>query len=258
MLRIFRIVISIFFAVFTFTKTVQAQPVGEHLSYTVYYKWGIIKIKGGTLTLTTSPDTLDGTALIRVDGVGKSAAKWSWLFELDDHYTSWYYPKTFLPVKSIKNTNEGGYFIHNLYRFNYKDSLIYMRTEQSRKPLSYDTLQMKGAIFDAQAATYYLRFLDFNNYNPEDTLTLSIIMDGVLKEQKIVYRGVDIITDRHKNHHSAFRFAAVVDDSKLFSSSDAINVWISNDYRRIPLLIQADITVGYIEVLYDNNSVDYY
>lgn len=250
------IVITIFLAVFTFSKTVMAQPLGEHLSYNVYYKWGIIKINGGSLTLTTSPDTVDGTALIRVDGVGKSAAKWSWLFELEDHYTSWYYPKTFLPVKSIKNTNEGGYFIHNLYKFNYKDSLIYIRTEQSRKPLSYDTLRMKGTIFDAQAATYHLRFLDFDNYHPNDTLTFSIIMDGVVHEQDIVYLGHDTITDRQKNSYATFCFTAVVDDSKLFSSSDAIKVWISDDERRIPLLIQADITVGYIEVLYNNDSVN--
>lgn len=250
-------IMSMFFAALSFSsiKAGPDSPLNEHFIYNVYYQWGIIRINGGVLYLSSTPDTLNGDVLNKIEGVGKSASKWSWLFELEDYYTSWCYPKTFLPVKSIKNTNEGGFFIHNNYFFNYSDSLIYIKTEDSRKPLSYDTIKIKGAIFDAQSAAYYMRFLDFGSYHPNDTVTLSIIMDGVLQKQKIVYRGREIYADRHKNRYGTFCFTAVVDDSKLFSSSDAINVWISDDDKRIPLCIEANIIVGHIEVLYDGSGV---
>ena len=222
----------------------------EKLSYEVYYNWGFIWINAGTLTLTTSVDTIDNIPLLRLEGAGKSLSRWSWLFKLDDHYTSWCYPDSYRPVLATKNTLEGGYRINNRYQFNYTDSLVYIRVEETRKPLIMDTLAIHGLLYDAQSATNKLRFLDFTSFREGDTIIFPILMDGVIRHQNIVFRGVDTLLVKNKHRYSTLQFSAIVTDNKLFNSDDAIKVWISNDEKRIPLYIEADITVGAVKIYY--------
>ena len=223
----------------------------EELNYTVYYNWGIVWINGGTLTLKASADSINGMVLRKIEGIGKSSLKWKWLLELEDHYTTWCYPDSYLPVKSVKKTLEGGYFIHNQYQFNYQDLMVYIRTEESKKPLAFDTLAINHKVFDAQSATTYLRFLDFNNRIPGDTLTLHILMDGELREQKIIFQGKEILKDKDNQTYSTYKFTAVVTKHNLFSSSDAINVWITDDDKRTPLYIEANLTVGSVKIFHN-------
>jgi hypothetical protein len=222
----------------------------EELSYEVYYNWGIIWIDGGSLTLSTHPDTLNSIPLLRLEGTGKSLPRWNWLFKLDDHYTSWCYPDSYYPVLATKNTSEGGYRISNRYTFDYNDSLVYIRTEETRKPLTLDTLSFKKPLYDVQSATSKLRFLNFTHLRDGDTITLPIIMDGVVHQQSIVFNGYDTLRIQNKMAYSTLKFTAMVTDNKLFSSDNAIKVWISNDTKRIPLYIEADITIGAIKVFY--------
>ena len=222
----------------------------EKLSYEVYYNWGFIWIDAGTLLLTATPDTLDNTPVVRLDGMAKSLQRWNWLYKLDDHYTSWCYPGSYHPLLSTKNTLEGGYRINNSYQFNYADSLVYIRAEETRKPLTLDTLSLHGILYDAQSATNKLRFIDVSSLDEGDTITLPILMDGLIHQQAIVYRGVDTLVMENKHEYRALRFSAIVTGSKLFNSEDAIQVWISSDEKRIPLYIEADITVGAVKIFY--------
>ncbi len=222
----------------------------ERLSYKVYYNWGFIWINGGTLTLSSQPDTLEGIPVVRLDGVGKTLPRWDWLFKVDDHYTSWCYPGNYLPVLATKNTLEGGYRINNNYRFDYDKSVAYIRTEETRKPLEQDTVHLNYPMYDAMAATNKLRFYNFDAFTIGDTISLSIIMDGIIHRQKIVYAGLDTLLMENKQRISAIKFTAIVTDNKLFSADDAIKVWVSYDKKRIPLYIEANITVGAIKIYY--------
>lgn len=238
----------IFFLLLFLSLNLKGQS--EKLTYEVYYNWGFIWIDAGTLTLTSKPDTLYNIPLFRLDGVGKSLERWNWLYKLNDHYTSWCYPDSYQPVMATKNTLEGGYRINNQYRFDYTRSLVYLRTKETRKPLTLDTLSLNVSLYDAQSATYKLRFLDVSCFQINDTITLSIIMDGVVHQQKIVYGGFDTLVTGNNKLNNAIKFTAIVSDNKLFSSGDAIKVWISDDAKRVPLYIEANITIGAIKIFY--------
>ena len=128
--------------------------------------------------------------------------------------------------------------------------MVYIRVEETRKPLTLDTLSIHGLLYDAQSATNKLRFFEFTSLREGDTITLPIIMDGVVHQQNIVYDGADTLLMENKHRYNALKFTAIVTDNKLFNSDDAIKVWISNDEKRIPLYIEADITVGAIKIYY--------
>ncbi len=225
----------------------------EKLSYHVYYNWGFIWIDAGTLTLTSRPDTLNNVSVVRLDGMGKSLPRWNWLYKLNDHYSSWCYPGSFIPVKATKNTMEGGYVVDRRYDFNFKDSALVIHYSENNLPVTIDTLALTGDLFDAQSATARLRYLDLSNYKPGDTIVLPIVMDDVVYTQNIVYKGVDTLRLKNEQQIRAYRFSTVVTGNRLFSTTDDINVWISADKHRTPLYIEAGITIGSIKILYDDS-----
>ncbi len=243
-----KIKLSILLLFLFFMVNLQGQT--EKLSYKVYYNWGFIWIDAGTLILTTSVDTIDNIPLLLLEGTGKSLSRWNWLYKLDDHYTSWCYPDSYYPVLARKDALEGGYHINNEYRFDYTDSLVYISTEETRKPLTLDTLPLNEQLYDAQSATQKLRFIDLTTLREGDTIMLPIIMDGVIHHQNIVFNGLDTLIMQNKQVYSACKFTALVTGHKLFSADDAVKVWISNDEKRIPLYIKADITIGTIKIFY--------
>ncbi len=246
-------VLSLFLVVFAITCSAQQEnKADERYSYSVFYNWGVVWINGGSLELSSTLDTLNNQPLIKLEGVGISSPGWNWLFKLNDRYVSWSKPDSYLPVKSEKKTEEGGYFTHNKYCFNYVDSVVFIQTYESKKPLSRDTLKLEEKLFDARSAASYLRFMDVSGCNSGDTISLDILMDGDIINQKIVFGGRQVLTDEKGNSYQTIKFTAVVTNSKLFSASDAIYVWVSDDEYRIPIYIKANITVGTIRAFYND------
>jgi len=131
------------------------------------------------------------------------------------------------------------------------DSTVYIQTRESKKPLSFDTLNLNQQLFDAQSATGYLRLMVISGFHPGDTIVLNNLMDGEVFEQKIEFGGKQILIDEHGNSYPVIKYTAVVTNSTLFSTADAINVWVSDDKHRIPLYIEAKIGVGAIKVFYN-------
>jgi hypothetical protein len=76
-------------------------------------------------------------------------------------------------------------------------------------------------------------------------------MDGELRKQKIIFKGKKILKDKDNQAYSTYKFTAVVAEHNLFSSSDAINVWITDDEKRIPLYIEANLTVGSVKIFHN-------
>ena len=248
--KVFRMKKHVIIFVVLFFGVINLSGQSEDFSYKVYYNWGFIWIDGGTLSLSVHNDTLNHIPLLRLDGKGKSLSRWNWLYKLDDHYISWCYPDSYYPVLARKDALEGGYHINNEYRFDYTDSLVYISTEETRKPLTLDTLPLNEQLYDAQSATQKLRFIDLTTLREGDTIMLPIIMDGVIHHQNIVFNGLDTLIMQNKQVYSACKFTALVTGHKLFSADDAVKVWISNDEKRIPLYIKADITIGTIKIFY--------
>ncbi len=232
------------------TQLLSAQT--EQLRYTVYYHWGPVWIDGGDLFLSYQEDVYREDTAIKLIGKGVSDSKWNWLFKVNDNYTSWCRKDDFLPLKSIKDAYEAGEKTDNNYLFDYKNLKAYIETKAGDIPVKHDTIELNKPIYDAQCATAYLRFLDFDSLQNRDTVLLNILLDGELYlQQFLVYKNF-WLQDESGKLHKVVKFTAVMPENKLFSSKEAIRVWVTDDEKRLPLKIKADLKVGSIEVLYND------
>ncbi len=242
----------LFFLFCLFFLVAFADAQTEKLNYTVYFHWGPIWIDGGDMVLQTERVDYQGEEVVKLTGLGISAEKWKWLFEINDHYISWCRKGDFLPLETIKDAYEAGEKTDNHYIFDYRKSQVYIQTKNNESPIKKDTLTLDRPIYDAQCATAWLRYLDFEKLKTRDTIHLNVLLDGALYRQEfLIFKGEELL-DQSGKHYEVLKFTAMMPENNLFSSTEAIRVWVTNDSQRLPLKIKADLKVGSIEVLYDN------
>jgi hypothetical protein len=223
----------------------------EELNYTVYYHWGPVWVKGGTLKLSTKfNNTPQGDTLVLLEGIGLSSPEWRWFFRVEDYYTSWCFKKDGKPLKASKNTQEGSLKKENHYTFDYEKKRILVKSQINDKPGEYDTLKMDTTYFDAQCATYYLRNLPLEKFSDKDSVSLNLILDGeLIKQTFLIYKDQRLEDDKGRLYH-VLKYTAVIEENDFFKGGEPIQVWVTDDIKRTPLKIKADLIVGSIEVFY--------
>lgn len=220
---------------------------GERIQYEVSYNWGLIWIDAGEVVFTASRITHNNKPSFHFVSTGKSHRHYDWLFKVRDTFeviTS----TDLRPIFYKRHTLEGGFRIHNLYDFNEAERTVFARMEETRSPYHEKIIPVEACTYDVLSATYAARSMDFRHMQPSDTTGLSIILDGRVFTLPIVYLGKDIITDRNNKRHQTIKFTAVLEKGSMFRSGEAVTVWVSDDAKKIPLLIEAKITVGSIKV----------
>ena len=251
-----RTVLIIIFSFFVFIRISFSQvKVPEELNFTVYYHLGPVWINGGSLKLKTDYDTINNDTLLKLTGEGISSEKWKWIFEVKEIYTSWCKQQDFIPVRSKKYAFENGYEINNSYDFDYNNKQVYIKTESSDKSRSLDTFNIKSTLYDAQSAVNYLRYKDYDEYNDGDTISVDILLDGEFEKMNIVIYKNQKVEDKKGNVYKTILFTAIVPKNTLFSSKEAVKVWTTDDDRRLPVKIKADLFVGSVEVF--NNEIKF-
>jgi hypothetical protein len=64
----------------------------------------------------------------------------------------------------------------------------------------------------------------------------------------VVLKGHEEIKNRDGKYWDCILFSAVLDRGTMFKAGEELLVWVSNDKARIPIMIEAKITVGSIKI----------
>lgn len=220
---------------------------GERIVYEVSYNWGLIWIDAGEVDFSAELKTYHSKPTYHFFSTGRSYKHYDWLFKVRDTFevvTS----LNLRPIAYRRHTLEGGFRINNRYEFMASEKKVFARMEETRSAYSERFIPIEECTIDVLTATYVARSMDFGQMQTGDTTGLSIILDGRVFTLPIVFLGKDILTDREKKRHNTIKFTAVLDKGTMFRSGEAVTVWVSDDHKKIPLLIEAKITVGSIKV----------
>ena len=79
---------------------------GEWLKYKISYSgW----LKAGEASMNIKSDTIDNKELYHVVAIGQTIGPIDWFFKVRDRYESYFDKKNILPIKFVRDINEGGY-----------------------------------------------------------------------------------------------------------------------------------------------------
>ena len=213
---------------------------GEWLKYKISYSgW----LKAGEATMSIKSDTMDDKELYHVVAIGKTIGPINWFFKVRDRYESYFDKRNILPLKFIRNINEGGYTkdLSIIFDHNSKKALV------NNKKNNQETASIiKSNTHDLISVIYFLRQnFNLNKLDENNELTINTFFDFQNNEMKMKYLLTEIINTKF-GKIKCLKIKPYVESGRVFKERESLTVWVTADKNRIPIKIKADLLVGSI------------
>ena len=220
----------------TRTLTNNAFAPGESLTYSVGYEF----IKAGTTTLRVSESVgAGGRNALRIVSETKSHRFFDPFFKVRDIIETVIDAEGIFPLKFAKRLREGSYSFDYAVDFDQTAHIAY--TVRSTKK---DTLDIPPFTQDILSAFYYLRTVPLEIGKPLHIVTLD--NDKLYPLTVHVHR-----TERIRvpvGEFDCLVLEPVLQSGGLFKHRGRLTVWVTDDDRRIPIMIRATALIGAIVV----------
>ncbi len=214
---------------------------GEKLKFKAYYDSFMTgKVMAGVATLEVKFEDkkIDGRSTFHIVGEGKSKGAFNFFFKVNDRFESYMDEEYLVPWFFIRNTHEGAYSVDDEVRFNQ-----YSGNFSSHKA----NKKMKPGIQDILSAFYYCRTLDFSNLKVGDRFPVNFLLDDSVYVSLIEFAGnEEVQTDLGK--FRCLKFKPMVATGNVFSQPYPMDVWVSDDQNRIPILAKSAVVVGSVKL----------
>ncbi len=210
---------------------------GEKLTYIVHYGWvnageAVVELKEGTRDVV-------GRKVWVATGTGRSLGAFNTFYKVDDHYETHFDAKGVFPYAFIRRVSEGGYKFSQDYVYNQIKGEVTTQKKQTHK--------VPPSVQDMLSAFYYARTLDLAHAKKGDVFTIETFLDDEIWPLRMKYVGKETIKLR-TGKYRCMKFQPVVQEGRIFKDNDDLNVWITDDGNRIPVLAQAKVLVGSIKM----------
>ena len=213
---------------------------GEKLTYVVYYKTFLGKIKAGEITLEVKNDNrkFNGRSTYHIEAIGKSKHSLKWLMKVDDKFESFIDEKAMIPWLFTSKKQEGDYRKDDKVEFSpHKNIAVSKRATKKTPPQVQDII----------SAFYFARTTDFSKLQPGEHFSIPIFMDDSVYHSAIIFNERDV-TKTPLGKFNCVKFKPMVMTGEVFKNRYPMTVWISDDENKIPVHIESSLFIGKVEV----------
>ncbi|MFN3874476.1 MAG: DUF3108 domain-containing protein [Flavobacteriales bacterium] len=210
---------------------------GEKLTYVVHYGW--VNAGEAVVELREAEQPVMGRKVWRAVGRGRSLGAFNAFYKVDDYYESLFDAEGVFPWIFQRRVSEGGFeFSQDYFYRQHKGEVVTQKQQVHPVPPS---------VQDMLCAFYYARTIDFSNAKPGDVYTIQCFLDDELWPLQMRYLGKETVRLRNGKYR-CLKFQPVVQEGRIFKTNDDLNVWITDDGNKIPVLAQAKVLVGSIKM----------
>ncbi len=215
----------------------KAFSAGEQLKYKIHY--GFVDAGEAILKVENSAYSFGGREAYHIVGTGRSLGGFDWFFKVRDRYETYMDKEGMFPYRFIRDVNEGGYKIKQDYTFLPWKSAVKISDAKSYKTPAF--------VQDMVSSFYYARTIDFSSAQPGDIYTIETIIDGEIFPLQIKYVTSENI-DIRAGEFRCMKFVPILQEGRVFEDEEDLNVWITDDENKIPILVKSKILVGSIKM----------
>ncbi|HMO62155.1 MAG TPA: DUF3108 domain-containing protein [Ferruginibacter sp.] len=222
---------------------------GETVTMKIFYNAAGVYIGAGEAVFTTTLERFNGRQTYHCVAEGKSYTFFDKFFKVRDRYESYIDTATMLPVKFIRNVDEGGYKIYNNVTFNHS-----VGTAVSTNGVYKTT----NCIQDAISSVYYARNIDFSRYKVNDKIPFDLFLDDEVHHLYLRYLGKEVIKTRYGKFRAIKFKPLLVKGATFAEGGEKMTAWVSDDPNRLLLRVESPIAVGTIKVdMYGYSNLRY-
>lgn len=218
---------------------------GEEITYTLYYQLNFIWIPAGEATFKVKD--MGDRYFISIDG--KTISAFEWFYEVNDRYESVIDKKTLLPLSFKRDIQEGKYVWWDQFTFDQKNNVVHASKGWPDKPTKYYSADLSGCMHDMISIVYNVRNVDFNQYKTGDQFGVKVFVEEEYPLQVEV---------REKNIEQKIRglgkmkttlIRPQVVSGHFFDEDTRMDIYMSADGNRIPLMIESPVSVGKVKAV---------
>ena len=182
-------------------------------------------------------EELDGKPVYHTHLVAQTTGLADKLYKVRDIYEGYFDPETLLPVKSIRDINEGKYKKYDEVTYDHTLGKAYSPSGEHDVPKD---------IRDMTTALYYIRSIHFDTLEYGDIIPLNTFFDDELFPFDIRYRGKEKVKIKG-TVYNCIKLVPFVEPGRIFETEDDMTIWISDDPNKIPIRVKFDLVVGSIK-----------
>jgi len=208
-------------------------------------KFGIVK--GGEAEMIVRDTTFNGQPAIYYYVIGKTTGLANALYGVYDIYETIVDAETHLPLKFVRNIQEGNYRRYNETYFYHDVDSINSQLSGWRK-VPHNLVDIISVFF------YFVYMNPFEHLQPGDAVTYPTFHEDKIENIMVKFlRSETIQTDIGKVN--CYVLNPTVNKGKVLKRSEGIHFYISTE-KKLPVLITFDMRVGSLKAVIKSYTID--
>ncbi len=232
-----RLVLILLFTPFlAFPQKEIPYQVGEYSAFDIFF--GSIIVGHAELEIVEEK-FIDSISTFHIVGKGKTAYFFDWFFKVRDVYETFLDTSTLLPIKFIRDINEGPYSKKQNYFFHHSDSVV--KHNDTTYEISHNSQDMLSALF-------YARTFNKGEVKKKNSFFVPIFMDEENYFLEVTYLNNEVI-ETEFGKVDCLVFKPQMQEGRVFEDGEEMKIWISNDKNLLLVKVETKIWSGTIKAV---------
>ncbi len=232
---------------------------GENLHYSIYYNWGFIWKKAAVGKLNVHTTSYNNETAYEMSLSCQTLKIVDKIMPVRDTLRA-FTSLNIQPLFYNKITNEGSFSGKDFLLYRYEDDRYGadVMLERRNRPNADTTLWLDEQPYDMLSIFYYLRALDYEHTPMYMQYDIPIITGRRCVTMRIKYMGQTSVKLHSGNRYSAHKlYLSFFHDTNIKDEDEPIEVWLTDDDRKIPVKVSGKLPLGSLQAEYDENLSNY-
>ncbi len=215
---------------------------GETITYEIFYNWNFVWISAGEVEFQVASEGDE----FKLQAIGRTYPSYEWFFKVRDTFISITDKTELLPKETIRVIHEGSY---NRY-----DHAVYDRPAQKatsnmgklKGDTTMEEVDINSCTHDILSVVYLMRNMDFDR---KGDLALDLYLDRKLYPINIDFNGKKKKKIKGWGKCKTLKFMPQLVVGEVFKEDKGMEVYVSDDKNKIPLLIESPVSVGSVKAV---------
>lgn len=234
---------------------------GEKISYQLYYNLGFIWINAGNCDFEVRSVKWNNKPVYKLSAIGKSNSTFESLFLVRDTLISYAERESLIPYRALKLAHEGRWSGTDDISFTREKSGWNVITRLKRRGEWKEPVEdfSENCGFDILTSIYRLRCMNDSEVFVKDKITtIPLRLDDGEYKVSLKYLGKQNIKLHGNGTYKSHAFTLTLVQGNVFGSGGIMNLWISDDRNKIPLLVESPLRVGKVKAIFRTSEKTLY
>jgi hypothetical protein len=211
---------------------------GEVVTMKVFYNALGMYVGAGEASFSTALERFNGKPVYHCVGEGSNYSVFDNFFKVRDKYESYIDTATMLPVKFVRNVDEGGHKIYNNVTFNQSSNTVVSTN---------GVFKTNTCMQDVVSSMYYARNINYEQYKVGDKIPFDMFLDDEVYHLFLRFMGKETIKTQYGKFR-AIKLKPLLIKGTLFEGGEKMTAWVSDDPNHLLLRVESPVSVGTIKV----------